>query len=154
MAQEEERRLNALVLERFLGRPLQFSGNANVAISWNEIPETENIQSTPSVTQPMSEEAVAQARQLFSSPMFTTQPTRSVQQTRPTPLNAALATPPPDLVPSSSKTCRPTQGLQSSIPCSNPPVFQTRNSTFSLISKYYTFHIYIMQCKRHIFTTK
>ena len=133
MAQEEERQLNALMLGRFLGIPLQFSENSNVAISWNEIPETQAIQSTPiSVTQPMSEEAIAQARQLFSAPMFSTQPICSVLETGPTPFNEGLTTQGTGLVPTSSRACRP--ALQSSRPYSNPPVFQTRNPNFSLIS--------------------
>ena len=81
----------------------------------------------------MSEEAITQARQLFSSPMFTTQRSSSVLQTRPTACHVPLATP-ASTIPNktTSKFCRPTQHLLSSRPSLNSPVFQTMNSTNNL----------------------
>ena len=135
MEQEEENQSKNLMVERLLGIPLQFRENTSVAISWNEIPEAENIQPAPStLTQPMSEGAITQARQLFSSPMFSTQPTSSILQTRLSHFNVALATPVLSLVPSISTSCAPMLAPPSCRPCPNPQVVQIRNATASLIS--------------------
>lgn len=66
--------LNEFVSEPFVGIPLQFTENANVAISWNEIPETNNLpvclQTFSHVPQAMSAESIHEARQLLNCPIF------------------------------------------------------------------------------------
>ena len=75
----------------------------------------------------MSDEAITQARQLFSSHMFTTQLSSSVLQTKPTACNATLTTPEPVVPSTKFRSFRPAEVLISSRPYLNPPTIQTRN---------------------------
>ena len=139
------------MIEHFLGVPLHFRENTSVAISWNAIPEAENVQSVPPpFLRPMSEESITQARQLFSSPIFARERNSClVVESKTTPVNVALATPTPSLIPGSSGSYTPTQALATSKQCMNLPVFQTRNPIFSSISKHQNKYDNISQCVIH-----